>query len=209
MPSTVGDWTWSVRPNHRGMKGRSAASRAWSSSTRACRSSCSARPLDGGDGLGVGRQIRHVEQVVVGGKAALGEPQGQGAGGVAGDGHVVLAVRHAGEQVAESTVSMVTVMPASASSCCIRAARRSGWRCRPGCRCARRILPRPAGPSPRLRPWPRSGRCHTPSPGSDRKPPAPPGPGRCGGTGPPCPEPGSMARRTAALGMVSLLSISS
>lgn len=56
------------------------------------------RPLDGGDGLGVGRQLRHVEQVVVGGKAALGEPQGQGAGGVAGDGHVVLAVRHASEQ---------------------------------------------------------------------------------------------------------------
>ena len=39
-----------------------------------------------------------MEDVVALGKPAGGEPQGQGAGGVAGDGHVVLPVRHAGKQ---------------------------------------------------------------------------------------------------------------
>ena len=44
MPSTVGDWTWRVRLNHRGMKGRSRARKAWNSVTRACRRAWSASP---------------------------------------------------------------------------------------------------------------------------------------------------------------------
>ena len=44
MPSTVGDWTWRVRLNHRGMKGRSRARKAWNSVTRACRRVWSASP---------------------------------------------------------------------------------------------------------------------------------------------------------------------
>ena len=98
MPATVGDWAWRARPNHRGMKGRSSASRSWSSVHQLLPLRPAGGGLDAVDKRLVGGQVGHVEDVVALAEPALHKPQGQGAGGVAGDGHVVPALRHAGEE---------------------------------------------------------------------------------------------------------------